>query len=740
MTAILLCLMLCLPLFSGCGTQGRGDETQNPTEQSQPIQDGEKNMYTENNIKPDYTNSLSEQEYTLSSESLQWKINWKDGVRIISIYDTLLEHEYLTKTFSLFNYLTRENLVVGGYTSTGPYSAANDSVTGAYVNEEGTKLTLEIKSEKAEALAFTAILEAADGQIHTQITVHNQADVERIVYVDYPSLTNLSIPGDPADARVMLPSEIGWVGPYETGNFYGNGFDADDAQMPTGWNVMQVASIYNVGGNGGIYFLDRNGAVMSDTPALALYVAGHAVAGRWTKQLEGNTSAVSAVLTTGLIHDDDWHTAVDAYMAYQKDRLTNKDGIPAWLLEAGAVYSSRREGTGGTYQAFPEEGSMLTRISHFDEMDKMLEEAQSFGTDVILLVDYYERADTTGLDPSLASTVRNMPYWNKGDYVPRSDMGGEDAFRNGIAKVHEKGGKVMVYVEPFIIFQYSNIGRTIGFRWGARNVSGGLDDSYALCYTMVAAYDQWQDYCVKICKELVEKYDIDGILLDSMGWQWNRLYFTQGGKEIYSYEEYNQGMIELNNRVREAIREIKPDAVVLSESGGGPLPAYNDGGWAAQNVWGDTTQAEGILASPVRYASNVNFITNGNNIEELNQVFAAGFSLAVSDYWNNDKAYINQLVQIRKDYCDALVYGKQSQLVTQRENVVAYCYTGENNTIIPVVNVGKDTYTGTVQVPFSNATVLVDILSGDSYPVGSDGTVTISIDTGDLVVLKIKEG
>lgn len=648
-----LCLVLCFSLLAGCALAGTDTPTE-PADTGNKGLEGESIMYNENNISPDYEKNLSEKEYTICSGSLQWRITWDNGVKIASIMDTSLGHEYLPKSFSLFNYLTREALRVGGYTSQGPYGAGNDSVSAAYLNQDGTKLTLEVDSKKAEALAFTVVLEAVDGQINMQITVHNKAETARIVYVDYPSLSNLNIPGNQADARVMLPSEIGWIGPYDGENYYGNGFDIQSAEMPTGWNVMQVAALYNVGGSGGIYFFDRNGAAMSDIPALTLYVAGETVIGRWAKQLEGNTSAVSAVMTTGLIHDDDWHAAVDAYMVCQEDSLRNEAGIPEWFLEAGAVYSARREGSGGTYQAFPEEGSLLTRISHFNEMDKLLDEARDFGTDVILLVDYYEPANTEGLDISLANEIKSMPYWNKGDYVPRSDMGGPEAFRDGISKVHEQGGKVLVYVEPFIIFQYSSIGRTLGYRWAARNIFGAIDDTYALCYTMVGAYEQWQDYCVKICENLVKEYDVDGIFLDSMGWQWNRLYYTQGGKTIYSYEEYNQGMITLNNRVREAIRQIKPDAVVISESAGGPLPAYNDGGWASQNVWGDTTTIGAILGSPVRYAANVNFITNGNSIKGLNQVFAAGYSLAVSDYWDSCKEYIQKLVSIRKEYSDAL--------------------------------------------------------------------------------------
>lgn len=72
--------------------------------------------------------------------------------------------------------------------------------------------------------------------------------------------------------------------------------------------------------------------------------------------------------------------------------------------------------------------------------------------------------------------------------------------------------------------------------------------------------------------------------------------------------------------------------------------------------------------------------------------------------------------------------------------VVAYSYTGEENTIIPVVNVSGNHYTGTVLVSAPPATILVDLLSGDSYTVDESGMVTISIDDAELIVLHYKKG
>ena len=52
------------------------------------------------------------------------------------------------------------------------------------------------------------------------------------------------------------------------------------------------------------------------------------------------------------------------------------------------------------------------------------------------------------------------PYFNKGDYIPRADLGGEDALKDGISQIHSRyGGKVVLYVEPFIIFYDSYVAR-----------------------------------------------------------------------------------------------------------------------------------------------------------------------------------------------------------------------------------------------------------------------------------------
>lgn len=48
---------------------------------------------------------------------------------------------------------------------------------------------------------------------------------------------------------------------------------------------------------------------------------------------------------------------------------------------------------------------------------------------------------------------------NKGDHVPRADLGGEVTFLDGVAALHAGGGRLVLYVEGFIIAKDSNDGK-----------------------------------------------------------------------------------------------------------------------------------------------------------------------------------------------------------------------------------------------------------------------------------------
>lgn len=195
---------------------------------------------------------------------------------------------------------------------------------------------------------------------------------------------------------------------------------------------------------------------------------------------------------------------------------------------------------------------LSTLISSFDELPEIYKQAEAMGTNFFFLSDYWE-GDVSGFPTH---------YWNKGTYLPRADLGGEKALIRGIKSIHDKGGKVIIYVEPFIIYIYSKVGMKNGKKWAAYLEDGKSLESYEKNYSMLAPCTERQDYVAEISKKLVNRYDVDGIFLDSYGYQFSlKVYDFQ--QKLYSPMEWNRGVYELTDKVRTAVTEIKPDVVIL---------------------------------------------------------------------------------------------------------------------------------------------------------------------------------
>ena len=98
-------------------------------------------------------------------------------------------------------------------------------------------------------------------------------------------------------------------------------------------------------------------------------------------------------------------------------------------------------------------------------------------------------------------------------------------------------------------------------------------------------------------------------------------------------------------------------------------------------------------------------------------MFAAGYSLSLCDYWEDDAAYIRQLVELRRTYADALIYGTPAYPAANRIGVGAYRYMGAESELLIIVNAGN---------PYSNQKIeLGEELAGSewTYLLGGEGTV-----------------
>ena len=214
----------------------------------------------------------------------------------------------------------------------------------------------------------------------------------------------------------------------------------------------------------------------------------------------------------------------------------------------------------GTAPGIKEPASDLQRrIGHFSNLPQLLAEARELGTDVVYVWDYWERA---GDDAE--------HYRNKGDYCPRRDMGGEPALRAGIQMVHRQGGKVILYVEPFIVWRQSEVGRRKGALWtDLLNLPFYGPDNP----TMIAPFRPWQDHIVDLCTRLVKQYGADGTDLDSWGWQWNWSMRNLEEGRTYTPQEFTRGVLELADRVRGAIGPNRVVALRVDKRPAGPIRA-----------------------------------------------------------------------------------------------------------------------------------------------------------------------
>ncbi len=649
------------------------------------------------------------------------------GIALTSIRNKANGVEHLSNRSPLFE------LSANGYvlSSDGGFVVDKSSVdqnTAVDIHAHARDLPLRVE--------VNVTLPASESAALVRIEVTN-ADAKKITLrAVAPNVRGIVTAGPAAGRMGAVPQEIGSVVPLENTAPpsvlrpqaeppIGMAVSAD-VGLPRTMNSMEVASIYDAGGTGGLFFADVDGDLDNGIAPLEFNLSALGVAGYWRTDLEPGQHKSLPRFAIGVQSSGDWHAAVDYYVSKHRPHW-KFPSVPSWFRDQGAIYGYSGGGAGAIYLMYPEE-DLKQRIDSFRELPKLLSEAQRLGTNIVYIWDYWAG------NPE--QSARN--YFVKGDYLPRPDLGGVPAFVEGVKAVHERGGRVIVYVEAFIITNSSKIGREKGPQWGGRNPAGELYAHYRNNYSMVAPFVPWQDYVVQVCERLVRDYGVDGIFLDSYAYQMNQPMQTLSEGTLYNPEQYSAGVLTLTDRVRKAIQAIKPDAVLMGETTAGPISRHWHGGLSADFAWLSRINQGRILASPVRYGiPEVNFITNGRTLNELNQVFAAGHNLALCDTHLPFASYIRPLVEIRQRYKDALIYGSQAyQPATGSPDVAAYFYEGSTNRIITAVNISSQRYyVGHLTLRSSEAnSVWQDLVSNETFK-AQDTKLALSIPVEGLRVL-----
>jgi hypothetical protein len=532
--------------------------------------------------------------------------------------------------------------------------------------------------------------------------------------------------------------------------------------LPNSMNTMEVASIHDPAGGGGLFLADISGDLEQGIAPLQFTLSAGEVVAFWTGFVPAGATLQVPSLAIGVTHNGDWHPAVDFYVRNSPAQQHATVSRPAWFDNVGAIYSHTGMGAGSIYLELG--GITLSeRLTSFLNLQDVLTDANQLNTNIVYLLDYWDGAsywDGTSCKPT------TNQYLDKGDYVPRSDLGGEAALITGITDIHNRAGHVIMYLEPFIISMCSKLattplqGTTLGELWAARDPLDRLYGSpqapaggYVGNYSMVAPFKPWQDFISGVAKRLVGQYGVDGVFLDSYAWQMNWPVHNSAEGRNYSPLEDSSGVLSLTDRIRQGIQQLNPEAIVLGETTSGPIGKHWDGGLGAEFATSLFSSAEytvgRILASPSRYgAPDVHYFSNGHGLNELNQVFAAGQGLALccnsnlsgdsNSFIHTNASYIANLVKWRQDYGDALIQGRQRyQPLAENAAVAAYSYLGRQNRIVTIVNTSVGPYNGWIQLDPEDARFSwINLATNQILASDATGHLHLEIPPGGLIVLK----
>jgi hypothetical protein len=294
---------------------------------------------------------------------------------------------------------------------------------------------------------------------------------------------------------------------------------------------------------------------------------------------------------------------------------------PAWWSQTRSLYAPAAAGAGSALMSFAlrADGNEVggwqlgEHLRSFTELPRLLDDARKLGCSTLYLADYWEGG-----------------YFHKGDYVPAAAFGGPQALRAGVDAVHERGGRVLLYLEAFICSRDSVIGKAQGPSWAMTN----WDGSYQGYQNLDLQYYQmwpgrgsgWADYLAETGQRLVREYGVDGFHLDSYGCQWGWHSHQPHHRDAKEPGEFAARAADLTRTFTAAVGSARADTVVMME--GSDLPALLAGCHGSQD-WCVAAMERKPWIGP----GGFKVFCSEFGLSAMEQILARGADVSLSPWW-----------------------------------------------------------------------------------------------------------
>lgn len=394
--------------------------------------------------------------------------------------------------------------------------------------------------------AFTTVLDISleEAKSYWTLSITNEGNSEKSILPVFPCLDKIVLS---EDGRMLGVNQTGavdkiWAYP---GGVYGNAADQS----------AQLGCLFDEKVCLGFYLQDE-----SFIGKEICYIKP-SVQVRWfpEKILQpGQTLTLPTAVITA--YKGSWKQTVEWYGEWFRSCYSLPE-MPDWLRKTYSYSGAWFEKIGKPNSK--NHGSLGSAIDSFAEMPVHYTQTDN---DLIEYAFYCKlSADSETRDEICCGA---MHWHTDGVNEIREDLGGVDTLREGVKKVHTLGKRVMLYVEGLIVPEVSELFERIpsAKNWIYHNPDGSNDGLYTHegFLHMCCGCEEWQDHLASTCARLVKETDADGIRLDSFSYyHWPCYNPLHNHKSPF---DSNLWMQQLLSKVSAAVKAIKPDAILATES------------------------------------------------------------------------------------------------------------------------------------------------------------------------------